>query len=391
MKQAIRQWGVAFTALLCMAPTAHAGQNGCTAAATAGCDSAPAADTSFPTLRESLDKTRSDLAARFGGLQLVAFGDVHSSYGDRGEQKLNWGALELDASADLNHDLQAALAIVNSQGAGTSLAAGFLDYHTFGGRIAPRGRLWAEKGFHVQLGRFDVPFGNDWQFFASKDSVSISRPLTTELVMGGGYNDEGMRMLGNNGTVNFNAFLLHGFGAGRLLGGRIGVMPFNVPFSPKEAREPKIAEFGLSYLYDAGSAWQKSETAFAADAEVRMGTWSGRYEHMTRQKAATADSTPASASGWHVTLEHELGDTLAWQTRLFARYERGTVQPATATGPGDDRDVRVAIGSSSNVGNSDLLQLKFEVQHYRAATAATREQPGFGRRLLWFTQLVVVL
>jgi hypothetical protein len=66
-------------------------------------------------------------------------------------------------------------------------------------KTRPRG----EEGFHVQLGRFDVPFGNDWQFFASKDSVSISRPLTTDGIMDGGYNNVGLRVLGNNGTVRF--------------------------------------------------------------------------------------------------------------------------------------------------------------------------------------------
>ena len=368
-------------------------------AATPGLDGkAYAADgEESPFIRKTIDKAKEDFSDMFGGLQLSAFGDFLSSYdeAEAGKRKLNWGSFELDAAMDLSHDLQAALAVVSTQGEGTELATGFLDYHTFGGRIAPRGRLWAEKGFHVQVGRFDVPFGNDWQFFASKDSVSISRPLTTDIVMDGGYNDKGIRVLGNNGSVNFNTYLLCGFGAGRLAGARLGLTPFNDQFSTKRAREPKIAEFGLSYLYDAGTGWKKSETAFAADAEVHMGDWSGRFEHMVRKKEPLPGGERTVLRGWHFSQEYALGETVAWQTKVFARYEQGVVQPAEidtlGADAGDDRDVRVAAGSSTNLGGSDVLQLKFEVQHYRAATPNTRAMPGFSRGFMWFAQLVVVL
>ena len=126
-----------------------------------------------------------------------------------------------------------------------------------------------------------------------------------------------------------------------------------------------------------------------------MGDWSGRYEHMVRKKEPVPGAERTVLSGWHLTQEYALGNTVAWQTKVFARYERGAMQPAEiatpGAGTGDDRDVRVAAGSSTNLGGSDVVQLKFEVQHYRAATPATRSMPGFGRRLLWFTQLVVVL
>jgi hypothetical protein len=182
---------------------------------------------------------------------------------------LELGSFELDLAGELFETVDAAAAVVTNKDA-TKLTVGFLDFHPFGGTIAPRGRLWVEKGFHIQVGRFDVPFGNDWQFFASKDSTSISRPLTTATIMDGGYNDVGARILGNNGTVNFNTFLLRGFGDGRLVGGRVGLTPFGNPFSLKEARDPKSAEFGFSYLYDIGPDHRKQEVAWAADAEGRL-------------------------------------------------------------------------------------------------------------------------
>lgn len=349
-----------------------------------------------PTLRDSVDKARDSLAEKLFGLQLSAFGDVSSSYDDTGKQTIDWGTLELDVEAEFGHDMQAALAFVNEQ-TGTTMPVAFVDYHTFGGRIAPRGRLWVEKGFHVQVGRFDVPFGNDWQFFASKDSVSISRPLTTELVMDGGYNDKGIRVLGNNGSVNFNAYLLRGLNEGRLIGIRVGLTPFSAPFSLMTAREPKAFEFGLSYFYDADSSWKKNETGFAADTEVFVDDWSARFEYVARKREPSLGAENGVMRGWHLTQEYTLDEdeTAVWPTTIFLRYEQETVEPPEIADlgaeAGDARDVRVAAGARTNLGGSDVFQLKFEVQHYRDATPATRELPGFGRKLFWFTQLVVVL
>jgi len=346
------------------------------------------------TLRESLDKAKTALAEQLFGFQFSAFGDVQSGYDDAGKQKLNWGSFELDVSGDFSDNMQAAMAVVQTQER-ASLATGFLDYHISGGRIAPRGRLWVEKGFHFQAGRFDVPFGNDWQFFASKDSVSITRPITTELIMAGGYNDKGIRVLGNNGSVNFNAFLLRGFNKGRLVGGRVGLTPFSDPFSLKGAREPKTLELGLSYFYDANTSWKKNETGFAVDSEVHLDAWTGRFEYLVRKTEPQLGMERTTLRGWHITQEYALGEVVSWPTTIFARYDQSVMGPpdidvygATA---GDSRDVRVAAGFSSNLFNSNILQWKFEVQHYRAATSSTREIPGFGRSILWLTQLVVIL
>lgn len=346
-------------------------------------------------LRESIDKARNELADKLLGLQLSAFGDVRNNYDDGGKRKLD-GTFELDASADFGDDLQGALALVNEK-EGSSMPVGFLDFHTFGGRIAPRGRLWVEKGLHIQIGRFDVPFGNDWQFFASKDSASITRPLTTDLVMGGGYNDKGMRVLGNDGSINFNAFVLRGFNTGRLVGGRIGLTPFSDPFSLISAKEPKTFEFGLSYFYDANAGWKKNETGFAADAEIIQDDWSGRFEYLVRKKEPLPGANATVLRGWHFTQEYLLDEDehIAWPTTIFVRYEQGGVSPAEiavlGTDASDTRDVRVAAGTRTNLGGSDVVQLKFEVQHYRSATPATRAMPGFSDKLIWYMQLVVVL
>jgi hypothetical protein len=204
-----------------------------------------------------------------------------------------------------------------------------------------------------------------------------------------------MRVLGNNGSVNFNVFLLQGFNPGRLVGGRVGVTPFSDPFSLKGAQAPKTLELGLSYLYDADSLRQKTEAALAVDAELHLDAWESRFEYVVRKKEPVPGDDGATRSGWHVTQEYALGDTISWPTTLFARYENVLVQPAEiatlGAAAGDERDVRVVAGFSSNCFNSSLVQWKFEVQHYLDATPATRTQPGFGPSFTWNTQLVFIL
>jgi hypothetical protein len=385
---------IAIGAAVCLAGSARAAEADCSEQNREACPGkdSTAAEAS-PTLRASLDKAKAALADRFFGVQLSAFGDAQSDVSDTGKQRFEWGSLELDAAADLGENTQAALAVVLSRD-DTTVSTGFLDYHTFGGHIAPRGRLWVERGFHIQAGRFDVPFGNDWQFYASKDSVSISRPLTTDFVMDGGYNDTGFRMLGNDGTFNFNVFLLRGFHRGRLVGGRFGMTPLSDPFSLKGAQEPKTLELGLSYLYDADPSWKKNEIAYAADGELHLGAWSGRFESTVRRKEASVAGEGTTLRGWHITQELGLGEAVSWPTTVFARYEVGAVQPAEVAygaAVGDERDVRIAAGVSSNLFNGNVLQWKFEAQHYLQATPSTRDMPGFGRSIRWFMQLVVIL
>jgi hypothetical protein len=336
------------------------------------------------TWREGIDQGRDRLADKLFGVKVSAFGDVLAAPDDLGRKKLDWGSFELDLAGEFHEAIDAAAAVVTNRD-GTKVTAGFIDFHPYGGTIAPRGRLWVEKGFHVQVGRFDVPFGNDWQFFASKDSVSISRPLTTDGIMDGGYNDVGLRVLGNDGTVNFNTFILRGFGDGRLAGGRLGFTPFGNPFSLKDAREPKSAEFGFSYLYDTDANRRKREMAWAVDAEGRLGAWYLRAEYIQRRKEPDAFADRSTRQGWHLTQEFSWADVPV-PTTLFVRYERMRQLPAEPP-PGDAHDVRAVGGVSILVAG--IIQLKAEWQHTLEATATTRDTPNYSPNV-WLAQLVVV-
>lgn len=374
--------------------TSHAAESTCSDQNDPACVANAPAAIPAPTLREQIDNAKKKIGETLFGLDVMAFGDVNSYYNDAGDPAYQGGAFEIDAAIDTAYDIQAAIAVVQNAGE-NSVPVAFFDYNTSGASIAPRGRLSVEKGFHIQIGRFDIPFGNDWQFFASKDSVSISRPLSTDQVMDGGYNDEGIRVFANNGSFNYNTYLLHGFYGQRLVGGRIGITPFSDPFSLKTTKDPKSFELGVSYLYDNKADWKKNETAIALDAEVRLDAWVARFEYMVRNQDPLLADGVESLRGWHLTQEYALPEAIAWPTTVFLRYGEAIKNPpeinSAGADQGNERDARVDIGFSMNLGNSNIFQWKFEIQNYLNATPTTRQSAGYGHKPYWLTQLVVIL
>jgi hypothetical protein len=346
-----------------------------------------------PNLRASIDKARSAISDKLFGFQISVFGDIHTLYTDSGANKADRGAYELDASGDLREDLQVALALVDTP-TNTTMTVGFIDYSTSGKRLAPRGRLPVGNGYHIQAGRFDAPFGNDWQFFASKDSTSISRPATTELIMNGGYNDTGLRIMTNNGSVNTNAYVMKGFNQGNLYGGRIGLTPFSDPFSLNSANQIKPFELGFSYFFDAATSVSPQKiTSWAFDAEVTEGNWHGRTEYIERKQEPLLGQN-TRLNGWHLTQEYGLGEMIETPSTIFLRYDLTWITPSEivlGNENGDERDGRITTGFKTQIGSSDVFQWKFEIQHYILATPTTRSMPGFGKGTMWFSQLVFVL
>jgi hypothetical protein len=133
-----------FWALASLAGTAHAADADCSEPNQAACPSKDQkSPDASPTLRESLDKAKAAWADKLFGLQLSAFGDMQSDVSDTGNQSFEWGSFEVDAGVDFGDNTQGALAVVLTRD-DTTVSTGFLDYHTFGGHIAPRGRLWVE-------------------------------------------------------------------------------------------------------------------------------------------------------------------------------------------------------------------------------------------------------
>ncbi|HRY45015.1 MAG TPA: hypothetical protein P5164_13810 [Thermoanaerobaculia bacterium] len=327
--------------------------------------------------------TGRELSAVLRELSLSGFFDVTARDRRSEENVFAMGDFELDLARELGSSVQVAAAlVVNDDGA--ALAVGFLDVHLLGGLVAPRGRLPVEKGLHVQLGRFDVPFGNDWQLYATKDRVEASAPLTTEELLDGGVNDVGLRVLGSDGTFGYTAYALRGEGSGNAFGGRVSIAPLDVPF-----RFPPrlgLVEVGVSLLHDADDDGKTERTALALDAQTRSGPLSVRGEYVRIDARPTEESPVRSVrDGWHVTAAFEAGDLPGGVSLTpYARYD--TVRGDEGTAEGSGRTVRVTGGA--NAALFARLTLKAEYRRTLEAPEAIRAAEGFGRDA-WLVQAVV--
>ncbi len=126
----------------------------------------------------------------------------------------------------------------------------------------------------IQAGLIDVPFGIDCHTFAACDRKIVTPPITTELMMDGGWSDTGINFHGKTSMLNFNLFAVNGMGVdissapvnqtadnnnSKTYGGRIGVSP------------AKQLEFGFSFARgpyfddDSEKLWQRT------GADVRCG------------------------------------------------------------------------------------------------------------------------
>jgi hypothetical protein len=237
------------------------------------------------------------------------------------------------------------------------LAVGFIDFHLFGGPVSARGRLFTGKGLHLQVGRFDVPFGSDWQYYASVDRASISAPLTTELIMDSGYNDVGLRILRANISYHFTLYMLRGIEEGFSVGGRFGLTPFNNPFTFKR-KERQQLELGVSYIHDMNRGGEREERIFALDMESLLGPLHLQTEYISKDH----DLTETRMRGFQVSVFLETGFPKSIPVTFFSRYDYVKYKPFDGSG-GEALDLsRLTAGCNFNL--FDISVLKLEFQHY---------------------------
>lgn len=344
---------------------------------------APAKAAEALEIRQEIDKVKVDLEKLSGGVSISGFFDVVATNPRNDPSVVSMGDYEIDFAKELGKNVQVGAAVVvNDEGA--SLAVAFVDFHFFGGLIAPRGKLPVEKGFHVQLGRFDVPFGNDWQYFASKDRTEASAPLTTDVIMGGGYNATGLRILGNTGSFNYSALALGGNGPGKVFGGRLGFTPLNNPYQLKPLTH--VFEAGVSLLHDLDGDGATRETSFALDSEVAAGPSRLRAEYLRKDtRAVEGQGERVVQSGWHVTAVFDAGEVAGVPMTPYARYD--TVTKDEGAGADAGRTERLTAGLNAVLFR--LVTLKVEYQRILAAPLEVQAQDGFGRDT-WLAQVVVV-
>ena len=264
------------------------------------------------------------------------------------------GSFEFDLQREFGKYFQVGAALVSSSER-ADLAVGFIDFHLLGGPIPARGNVLLESGFHLQVGRFDIPFGNDWQDFASLDRTTISAPLTTTLVMNGGYNDVGLCVLGNWSFLSYAAYLLKGQEKGFSLGGRLAFIPFNNPFTLTQ-RESQPLDVGFSYIHDFDQRGHTELYQLAVDLDARLSVLRVRAEYLRKHDGLAAQVQ----DGVHTSLFASFfeGGTLPFG--FCGRFDLFRSRPLDL--PGEQRINRLT--ASGYLRLFEVAVVKLEYFHY---------------------------
>lgn len=383
------------------------------------------AEPSVDSKLKALDKKVAELkeAAEANGLVMSGFFDINAKTGNSTDQTFSVGSVELDLDYVHDDHFGASSALVlcgNSSNAdygapgavfcgnsgpgalsGGSTMAGIavalVDYHLFNDRIPPRGRIFNNKGLHIQAGRFDLPFGSDYQNFANKDRVTVTAPLTTSRMQLGGYNADGLRSYGNFDWFNYSVFWTDALYAndGHTIGGRLGVALGQNAYKIHDAH-PEGIELGISHLSELDGENRIRNTVYGADLAVGYGIWRLQNEFMllnAHQQVfldQDGDGNPlpiivvgpnnnpfgkGHQLGYHSTLTLDLESLAKMPVIAFARYSRW--QPSQNLGLDFDGST-VAINDLSmlslgfNYKFSDHLQVKFEYDDSLGTETAER-------------------
>jgi hypothetical protein len=326
-------------------------------------------------------------------LKIGGFFDVSFSNYKNQPNVFKMGVFELDLEHSYENKFQVAAALVFDDDKGTYLGVGFIDYALIGGAVPPRGRLFIERGFHIQVGRFDVPLGNDWNYVSAVKRYTVTPPLTTTHIMEGNYNDVGLRIFFNLVSFNFSLYSTQGIEQKYSYGGisygtRIGLTPFNNPYTVSRDFIPTF-ELGVSYLYDLDNSGDKSEEITAIDFESKTGLLILRSEYYKREKTAGV-----VFDGYHITTGLDFMAINWWPLVLILRYDVHREQNNViasydqAAGETDQTDTLTRVTTALRFDISGTSFLKFEYQIYLEASERFESDSLFSDEL-YYAQLVI--
>jgi hypothetical protein len=337
---------------------------------------------------------QSDELDRMTHLEIGGFFDVSISNYKNKPDVFALGNFELDLKRSYDNNFQVAAALVFDDVAGTYLGVGFIDYSLYGDTATPRGHVFIDKGFHIQVGRFDVPLGNDWIHVSAVDRLTVTPPLTTEYLMEGVYNDVGIRFLLNQASFNLSVYMTHGVEEQHSYGGttaglRLGITPFSNPYSILQNSGP-TSEIGLSYLYDVDRGGERSDVIWAIDYENRTGPLYIRGEYYNRDKTAGV-----IFDGYHITSGFDFEKIFTLPIIAFLRFDYHREQnnviasyTQAYSGKLDQADSlsRVTVGTNINISN--ISYLKIEYHSFTESTEQFTSHEYFSKDL-YYAQLVI--
>lgn len=362
--------------------------------------------------------------AKEKGLDISGFFDVNAKTDNSTDQTFSVGSVELDLEYAYNDRFAASSAIVlcgNSSGVDSAapaaifcggsgpgglgggqagIAVALADFHMFDNTIPPRGRIFNNQGFHIQAGRFDIPFSTDYQNFANTDRVTVTAPITTSRMQFGGFNGDGVRSYGTWKNVNYSVFWTDAMFAndGTSVGGRVG-LAFGKNNYRSHNINPEGIEAGVSYLADLDKNYNLRHAVYGVDLSLGYSFLRLQNELLLTQAynnfEITDDAGNVSADygkphqlGYHSTLTADLERFIGYPVIAFVRYGRWEPKARKA----EDFDGKLvsinnisALSVGLNYRFNEYLKLKFEYTDSLGSSTTER----FFDKQLGIAQMVV--
>ena len=288
-------------------------------------------------------------------LEITGFFDVHADRLKETENIFGLGPFELDLEAPFNENISGSAAMVFEDGV-AEIGVGFIDLHFFelsASPTSPRGRIFTDPGYHMQIGQFDIPFGLEYLYYATPDRLNISAPPTTELIFDGGWTDIGIRVIKAHPLYNMTAYLVNGSESGYAGGGRFGIRPFENPFSAHEIREVPVFEFGLSGVYDMDADSKKEFSIWGTDLEVNISNLQVISEYVYSNNA----QDDIEQHSYYTQFQYSIQPV---ELNAFGRYDEFREKSKDA----DDESLtnRITVGLSKELYGVSIV--KFEYHYY---------------------------
>jgi len=214
-------------------------------------------------------------------LQLGGFFDIHARTSANDGKPFSLGGLELGIQYDQVENFSVSAALVWSDDT-AEIAVAVIDYHANNSNVPTRGRLFGEPGYHIQLGRFDIPFGVDYEYFAATDRPNISSPMTTERVQNDGLNGDGLRVYGSWEEFDYAAYWVNSLfeDSGTSVGGRLGYFPGRDPYQIHNKEEQSNLIVGLSWLQDLDKDNNDRKSLYGIDLNFNYSNMTFILEYM---------------------------------------------------------------------------------------------------------------
>ncbi|MHB9027302.1 MAG: hypothetical protein ACYC9O_00885 [Candidatus Latescibacterota bacterium] len=273
-------------------------------------------------------------------VEISGFGDVYSAAPlDSAGTSFALGQAEVDVYATLTHNISASAALAYDGAAG-AFGPGefFVEFRLFG---AEENHLRPSRGVThcgIMAGQFDVPFGIDWEVYASIDRKLVTPPLVVENAHGL-WNDTGVQGHAANDYFSGVLFAVNGFGYDDVrmryaAGGRFGIKPLS------------FLEIGGSYAGFVRPGGNLGMDLTGGDARIG---WRGLHlkgEYITRKTGFTAVET--TDFGYYAEGIFQFG-------RFFGAARYDSYNPSDA-----EEITRTSFGGGWVI--TDGCELRFEYQ-----------------------------